>query len=93
MSKAIVADYIGLLWREFEDKHSDKQIDAFLNSIGELEFDEAHLSPSHLEMFKEGDNRSTLLMNVRNDLREKDFSEEYITNYINQLEKARPSDI
>ena len=86
MSKAIVADYIGLLWREFESKHSSKNIDEFLDSIGELEFDEAHLSPSHLEMFKEGENRSTLLMNVRNDLREKEFSESYITDYINQLE-------
>ena len=93
MSKAIVADYIGLLWREFSSKHSNKDVDSFLDSIGELEFDEAHLAPSHIEMFKEGENRSTLLTNVRNDLREKDFSENYISEYIDQLEKVRPSDI
>lgn len=93
MSKALVTDYISLNWSEFSDKHDSKNLDDFLDSIENLDFQEAHISPSHLEKIKEGENRQGSLNSIRSDLKDRDFSDSYINDYVNQLDKVRPSDI
>ena len=93
MSKALITDYIALSWSEFSDKHDSKNLDDFLDSIDSLDFQESHISANHLERLKEGDNRESSLNSIRSELRDRDFSDSYISNYINQLDKVRPSDI
>ena len=93
MSKALITDYIALSWSEFSDKHDSKNLDDFLYSIDSLDFQESHISANHLERLREGDNRESSLNSIRSELKDRDFSDGYISNYINQLDKVRPSDI
>lgn len=90
MSKLLIQDYIAMSWRNFHDKHEKKNLDAFVDSVPELEFDESHLAHRDLEALEQEGDRGKSLKSIRRNLADKDFSEQYIDDYMNALEATKP---
>ena len=90
MNKVLIQDYISMSWRNFHDKHEKKNLDDFIDSIPELEFDESHLAHRDLEALEQEGDRNKSISSIRRNLNDKDFSAEYIDDYMNALESTKP---
>ena len=93
MSDALVNDYIGLTWSQFADRHDSKDLDSFVDNIDETEFKEKHLYHGHVEGLTKVENKESMLQQIRDSLKDKEFSDEYIVSYIQALDKVRPDDL
>ena len=90
MSKLLAQDYIAMSWRNFHDKHEKKNLDEFIDGVPELEFEESHLSHRDLEALEQEGDRTKSLKSIRRNLVDKDFSEQYINDYMNALKSTKP---
>jgi len=94
MSNVLIQEYISLAWSTFKVKHKKKDLDAFLDTIADLEFEEQHLAHRDLEALSQsGVDRNKALKQIAEELEERGFDEEnYIPKYLQELEKNKPAD-
>ena len=92
-TKKVVNEYINLEWPDFESKNSGKDLDLLLTQLTSAEFDEAHISIRHSAAMNETQDKTKIAGVIKEDLIQRGFNEEYITAYLQEVNKLKPEDI
>ncbi|QDP59587.1 MAG: hypothetical protein GOVbin1753_20 [Prokaryotic dsDNA virus sp.] len=95
LSKNMVNDYISLEWPKFEEKYDDKKydLDSFMSNIADADFDESHIAPRHSSIISETQEKSNVISSIRDELFARGFDSQYISGYMNHLNKIKPEDV
>jgi hypothetical protein len=95
---AIVSDYITLTYRDFKatlGPNGGEEIDNLMDGLDTIKFHEKYISLAHLNSLKNESsaNRGKIIEEINQELLERDFNADFISEYMSALKKARPDDM
>lgn len=93
LSKNMVNDYISLEWPQFEDKYKKDDLDTFISSVRDADFDDSHIAPRHSSLISDTQEKSNVIGPIKNELISRGFDSQYISAYMNHLNKIKPEDV